>query len=336
MNEIAPGYRLGGFWKARRVLVTGASGFIGASLVAELLSLGAEVKGLDVRQPIVTEYLADLSDFDATLRAVLDCQPEIVFHLAAASQVTATASAPALAVRDNTVATANILEAVRRYDGAGNVVVASSDKAYGPQPQTRLAEDSPLKPVHIYDTTKAAADLLAQCYGEFYHLPVAITRMANVYGPGDMNSRRLVPSVLAAWLRGHEPVLRSDGNQIREFLYIGDAILGLLAVGKHRIEAPGAPKARVFNLGSPFRYSANALIPVLRAAFRSILPGAACKDPIILGGAQDETTAILLNSSEIYARLGWEAKTGPLVGIVQTTQWLAQWMNIAIHEPEGL
>jgi CDP-glucose 4,6-dehydratase len=338
MNEIAPGYRFGGFWKDRSVLVTGAAGFIGSALASELIRLDAFVSTLDVHDPQGMTYPVDLADYHATLRAVLDCQPEVIFHLAAASQVTAAASAPLLTVQDNIVATANLLEAARSYSGMTNVVVASSDKAYGPQPDEKLAENSALKPVHIYDTTKAAADLLAQCYGEFYHLPLAITRMANVYGPGDTNWRRLVPSVLLAWLRDMPPMLRSDGNQIREYVYIGDAVLGLLAVGRYRMETAMATRAMIFNLGSWHRHSANELLPIIRDVVKAVLPHATCPEPIVLGGARDETSAILLDSLEAFARLGWKATTVPGFGILQTALWLRDRLGlwIAADEPEGL
>ena len=110
------------------------------------------------------------------------------------------------------------------------VVVASSDKAYGPHDQLPYTEDAALQPIFPYDVSKAATDLIARSYWHTYRLPVAVTRFANLYGGGERNFSRLIPETVTAVLDGRRPVIRSDGSPERDFLYVEDAASAYLAI----------------------------------------------------------------------------------------------------------
>ena len=126
--------------------------------------------------------------------------------------------------------------------------MASSDKAYGSHDELPYREDFALQPAYPYDVSKAATDMIARSYAVTYDMPVAVTRLANVYGPGDVNWARLVPDTARALLRGERPVIRSDGTPERDYLYVEDAADAYLAVAGSLSDP--ANWGRAWNAGS--------------------------------------------------------------------------------------
>ena len=186
------------------VLVTGAQGFVGSWLAERLLEGGARVvvprrdaepesrfraEGIEDRCVIVH---ADLLDHEALLRILNEHEVSAVFHLAAQTIVGTANRSPLSTFEANVRGTYNLLEACRALTTIERVVVASSDKAYGQQDELPYREDSPLQPTFPYDVSKACADLIARSYATTYQLPIAVTRLANVYGGGDLNWSRIV------------------------------------------------------------------------------------------------------------------------------------------------
>ncbi|MGI8558494.1 MAG: NAD-dependent epimerase/dehydratase family protein [Solirubrobacteraceae bacterium] len=218
----------------RSVLVTGAYGLLGSWLVKALLESDTEVTvlrrddaprtplrrmGLDREINVVHD---DVSTAGVVARTLAEYEIDSVFHLAAQTIVLTANRSPMSTFETNIRGTWLLLEACRLH-GTSQVVVASSDKAYGSHTQLPYLEDHALQPKHPYDVSKAAADLLARSYWHTWQLPVAVTRLANLYGGGDTNGSRLVPEAIAAALAGRSPVVRSDGSPERDFLYVEDA-----------------------------------------------------------------------------------------------------------------
>src|SRR5690606_32777123 len=129
-----------------------------------------------------------------------------VFHLAAQALVSAANRSPVSTFEANIRGTYMLLEACRRADPQPAVVVASSDKAYGPHDTLPYTEDFPLQGVFPYDVSKSCTDLLARSYAHTYSMPVAVTRSANIYGPGDLNLSRIIPGTIVSILRGERPI----------------------------------------------------------------------------------------------------------------------------------
>ena len=219
----------------RAVLVTGADGLIGSHLSRALLEQGADVvvvrrdrppvsglelQGIDGR---VHTVAGDICDEGLIARTLAEYEIADVFHLAAQTQVGVAARAPRSTFETNIRGTWVVLEACR-VQGVESVIVASSDKAYGRHERLPYTEDAALAPIYPYDVSKAAADLIARSYWHTFGLPVAVTRLANVYGGGDLNRARLIPEAIGAALHGRAPVLRSDGSPERDFLYVDDAV----------------------------------------------------------------------------------------------------------------
>jgi CDP-glucose 4,6-dehydratase len=309
------------------VLVTGAQGFIGSWLVERLLGEGAAVvvprrevdegsrfrrEGLDAR----TEQVAmDLLDLPSLVRAVNEHEVREVFHLAAGTIVADANRSPMEAMDVNVRGTYNLMEACRVVGTPEAVVVASSYHAYARDADHALQEDSPLGSAWPYDVSKACADMIARCYAASWELPVAVTRLANVYGGGDLNYSRLVPDAARALVGGDAPVINSDGTPERDFVYVEDAVEAYLAVASALRE--GRHRGQAWNAGSG---ESVAVAEVVRR-----LVGASGRDlePDIRGErtARDDVDRQYLDSGAIARDLGWSPAWTLDEGLRKTYAW---------------
>lgn len=247
-------------WKDRRVLVTGATGMVGAWLVKDLLARDARVVTLvldadpqsellrsgDIRRTTVVN--GALEDFRALERAINVHEVEIVFHLGAQTLVGAAQRAPLSTFEANIRGTYHLLEACRLSSLVQAVVIASSDKAYGAVDGLPYTEAMPVAGRHPYDVSKSCADLLGQAYHHTYGLPVAIARCGNIYGGGDLNWSRIVPGTIRGLLHRQRPVLRSDGTYLRDYLYVKDATRAYLRLAERMDDE--RVRGAAFNFGT--------------------------------------------------------------------------------------
>ena len=232
------------FWRNKKVFVTGGTGFIGTYLVKKLIDEGAEVYclvhemlkdcnfvllGLDKRTNLI---YGNLLDFELIKFSLEKNNIDTVFHLAAQPLVQIALKNPAETIRTNVFGTLNILESCRQNNNIKRIIVASSDKAYGTHDELPYEEDFALRGVYPYDVSKSCADLLAQSYGKTYKMPVAITRLSNVYGGGDLNFDRIVPETIKHLLFNEPIIIRSDGKFIREFIYVKDAVAAYIELAE--------------------------------------------------------------------------------------------------------
>lgn len=325
-------------WQGRRVLVTGAYGFLASHLIEALLARGAEVVGL-VRDRPAESYLqlqgldqritlapGDLTDFEAVKRALLEGEAEVVFHLAAQAIVGLANRSPLSTFESNIRGTYLLLEACRelRQDGApiAAIVVASSDKAYGDQAQLPYTEDAPLLGLHPYDASKSCCDLLTRAMSKTYGLPAAVTRCANLYGPGDLNFSRIIPATMLSLLRRERPVIRSDGSPQRDYLYVGDCVEGYLALGEALLAGRGVGQAYNLGTGQP--------VSVLELVGEIIAVVGADLEPDVQGTASSEILHQYLDASRAAAELGWRARTGLRQGLRLAYEWYSRY-----HQAHG-
>ena len=262
-----------------------------------------------------TLALADLTDHDALVRVLNEHEVEEVFHLAAQAVVGHANRSPLGSWEANVRGTYTLLEACRALGNVRRVVVASSDKAYGDHDELPLREDFPLQPRHPYDVSKACTDLIARSYAHTYGLPLAVTRLANVYGPGDLNWSRIVPDTARALVRGERPVIRSDGTAERDYLYIEDAVEAYLAVAGSLDHAEQS--GRVWNAGC------GRPVPVLEMVRTLISVSGRAVEPDIRGKGtpRGEIERQYLDSSAIHRELGWEAKWELERGLRAAWEW---------------
>jgi len=255
------------------------------------------------------------AELDALGPVFAERSPRTVFHLAAQTQVGEANSAPLATWETNVRGTYMLLEAVREHAPEARVVVASSDKAYGAHDELPYREDFALKPAYPYDVSKAATDMIARSYAATYDMPVAVTRLANVYGPGDVNWARLIPDSARALVRGERPVIRSDGSPERDYLYVEDAAAAYLAVADS-LEDP-ALRGRAWNAGSGEPRS------VLEVVTRLIEVSGRSVEPDIQGSGvpHGEIDRQFLDSTAIRTELGWEPQWELERGLRVAWEW---------------
>ena len=319
------------FWRERPVAVTGATGFLGTHLVDALVELGASVVVL-VRDDLprtspasawlerVTVVRGAVEDHDVVSRFLGDYDVRTVFHLAAQSQVGAAVRLPRLTFEANVRGTWVLLDAARLCTSVEQVVVASSDKAYGAHAELPYREEMPLLGANPYDASKACADILAQSYHASFGLPVCTTRCGNLFGPGDLNWQRLVPGTVRSLLRDEPPLIRSDGTLVRDYLFVGDAVDGYLALVERMAGEPslhGLP----FNLSAEEPLSVFALVERLQSCAGTAL------EPHVLGTATHELQAQYLSAERARSLLGWEARTPLDDALRATIDWYRTYLE---------
>jgi CDP-glucose 4,6-dehydratase len=307
-----------------RAFVTGAYGLLGAWLVRALLDEGAAVTVLkrdeDPRSALLLLGLServnvvhgDVRDFDVLQRALADYEIDTVFHLAAQTIVGAANASPVPTFDANIRGTWTLLEACRLH-GEPKVVVASSDKAYGAHDALPYREDFALQPRFPYDVSKACTDLIARSYFHTFGLPVAVTRLANIYGGGDTNASRLVPETVAAALAGRAPVIRSDGTPQRDFLYVEDAAAAYLALAREIDRAAG----EAFNAGGERPVAVREVVELIcRLAGSDVAP-----DIRGTGTPSGEIARQFVDSSKLRALTGWRPRVELEEGLRRTVEW---------------
>jgi CDP-glucose 4,6-dehydratase len=255
------------------------------------------------------------AELDSLGPALAQYNPGTIFHLAAQTQVRKANRAPLTTWETNVRGTYMLLEAAREHDTATRVVVASSDKAYGTHHQLPYREDFALQASYPYDVSKAATDMIARSYAATYNMPVAVTRLANVYGPGDVNWDRVIPDTACALVRGERPVIRSDGTPERDYIYVEDAAEAYLAVATSL--ANPAFHGRPWNAGSGQPRSVIDVVErLIEISGRDVLPD--IRGSRVPHGEIDRQ---YLDSTAIRTELGWEPKWDLDGGLRAAWEW---------------
>jgi CDP-glucose 4,6-dehydratase len=238
-----------------------------------------------------------------------------VFHLAAQAIVGAANRNPVETFDSNIRGTWSVLEAARRTRGIEQILVASSDKAYGAHDQLPYDESMPLQGRHPYDVSKSCADLIAQSYAHTYKLPVCVTRCGNLFGGGDLNWNRIVPGTMRSVLEDTPPLIRSDGTMTRDYLYVQDGVNAYLHLAE-KLQQDASLAGQAFNFGH------NAPLSVLELV-QKILHVAGREDvqPVVLNEANNEIAHQYLDSSRAREQLGWKPEYSIEEGLRHTLDW---------------
>ena len=314
------------FWRDRPVFVTGGTGLVGSWLIKRLVEAGADVICLVRDWVPQSEFVragyiekvkvvrGDVRDRDMLERALGEFEIDTVIHLAAQTIVTIANRNPISTFETNIAGTWNILEASHRSPKVRQIVLASSDKAYGDQEILPYNEDTPLQGQHPYDVSKSAADLIAATYAKSYDLPVAITRCGNFYGGGDLNWNRIIPGTIRSILRGQAPIIRSDGEYIRDYFYVEDGAAAYMLLAEQLAMRPEL-KGQAFNFSNEIQVTVREIVESIIELMESNLK------PEILNEVSNEIRHQYLSAEKARRVLNWKPLFNLDQGLAMTIDW---------------
>lgn len=321
------------FWTDRPIFVTGATGLVGGWLVRSLLERRADVVCLVrdwvpqselVRDGLLDQVKVvrgDVRDQPLLERTLGEYETDTVLHLAAQTIVSIANRNPISTFETNIAGTWSLLEACRRSPTVKQIVVASSDKAYGEHEALPYSEASPLQGRHPYDVSKSCADLIAQSYAATYRLPVAVTRCGNFYGGGDLNWNRIVPGTIRSVLRGEPPVIRSDGQYVRDYFYAEDGAAANIVLAE---ALAGKPELA----GQAFNFSNESQVTVLEVVDRLLRLMNSDLKPEIRNEVTNEIRSQHLNASRAREVLQWKPLFSLDEGLRRTIDWYKAFFSI--------
>lgn len=320
------------FWLDRPTFVTGGTGLVGSWLIQRLLDAGADVICL-MRDWVpqseavrsnnlerVKVVRGDIRDRDMLERALGEFEVDTVIHLAAQTIVTIANRNPISTFETNIQGTWNLLEACRRSPKVKQIVIASSDKAYGDQKILPYDENTPLQGQHPYDVSKSAADLVAYTYAKSFQLPVAITRCGNFYGGGDLNWNRIIPGTIRSIIRGQRPVIRSDGNYIRDYFYVEDGAAAYMLLAEQLGTRPELA-GEAFNFSNEIQVSVREIVEHILTEMASEL------QVEIRNEVSNEIRHQYLSAEKARRELNWKPAFTLETGLLKTIQWYRNYFN---------
>lgn len=313
------------FYKNKRVLVTGADGFMGSHLTERLLAEGAKVsvyvrgsstigttqyalrniKHIENRlEEIITGNIASL---DAK-ELVIKNKPEIIFHLAADAYVPNSFTHPIEVMETNVIGTLNMLHAVKEGKGIKRIVCTSSSEIYGMTIGGSIDETHPLYPSSPYAASKVAADRYCYSYWFTYHLSIAIIRPFNTYGP--RHTYDVIPKFIELALKGEDLMVHGTGKQSRDFTYIDDMIDAFMIMGSHK-DAIG----RAINFGTGKAVTINYIAKKIKEISGSKSKIIHTKERIA------QVPKLLCNFSLAKKLFGWNPKIFVDEGLRRNIKW---------------
>jgi len=293
--------------------VAGGAGFLGSWVVHKLLlrganvvclvrerSLRSEIIGHDLlrRVRIVRGDIRDQAQLESILR---DHSIATLFHLAAQAIVGVANTNPAATLDINIAGTVALLEACRRSSGVKQIIVASSDKAYGDAGEQAYNEDMPLRGKHPYDVSKACSDMIVRSYAATFELPAIVTRCGNFYGPGDLNWNRVVPGTIRSLCEGMRPVIRSDGKYVRDYIYVEDAANAHIMLAE---KLSDKPRLR----GEAFNFSNETPVTVMELVEKIVALMGLHLIPEVRNETSNEIRHQMLSAAKARSEFGWRPR----------------------------
>ncbi|MFE9119478.1 GDP-mannose 4,6-dehydratase [Streptomyces sp. NPDC007172] len=321
-------------WHDRTVLVTGAEGFIGSTLVDLLVELGANVRAFVhykpyaekgflahlMNHPAVEMIAGDVRDAGRVSDAVAGC--DTVFHLAALIGIPYSYDSPGAYVQTNVVGTENIAEACRRHS-VRRLVHTSTSEVYGTALTAPISEEHPLQPQSPYSASKIGADMMALSHWHAFELPVTVVRPFNTYGPRQ-SARAVIPTILAQLHAGVREIKLGSVTPTRDFTYVTDTARGFLAVA----ECDRA-LGHTVNLGTGREIAIGDLAEALIAA--SGREASVVVDPARLRPSGSEVERLLSDNTRAREWAGWSPEVTLEEGLKRTSAWVEE--NLALFAP---
>jgi NAD dependent epimerase/dehydratase len=316
----------------RRVLVTGAAGFIGSNLVEYLVRRGDRVRAfvrynsrndygrLETCDPTVLAevevFTGDLTNPEAAIGAAVGC--DVVLHLGALIPIPYSYRHPREFVDANVTGTLNVLEAARRAD-VSRLVHVSSSEVYGTAMTVPISESHPLSPQSPYAATRVGADQLALTYWYAFRTPVVVARPFNTFGPRQ-SARAVIPTIISQAL-AREVIHLGDTATTRDFVYVEDTAAGINRCS----EVPGI-EGETFNLGTGREFSIADVVARVVDELGVDVP--VVTDPDRLRPPDSEVLRLVADASKAKRALGWSAETAFEEGLSQTIAWISAFRSL--------
>jgi NAD dependent epimerase/dehydratase len=313
-------------WKNRRVLVTGAGGFIGSHLAERLVQLGAHIRcflrytsqgslgwlSASAFRPELEVVYGDIRDYESVLHAVEGV--DVIFHLAALIGIPYSYHSPRSYVHTNIDGTLNILEAAKRQ-GTERIVCTSTSEVYGSATYVPIDENHRLQGQSPYSATKIGADKIAESYHLSFGLPISIARPFNTYGPRQ-SSRAVIPTIIMQAL-AQSSVKLGNLHSVRDFNFVSDTVEGFIAIA----ETP-ATIGKTLNIGSGTETSIHGLAEVIFE-----LMGMTCRvdvEDIRIRPEASEVDRLCANSLLLSQLTTWRPRVPLREGLTRTIEWIGQ------------
>lgn len=311
-------------FKEKKILITGISGFLGSSLASRLAELGADIYGI-VREQVCDFanrgykiITGDIQDIALIRRTIVENEIEICLHMAAIATVANCENKPIEVYETNIKGTWNVLEACRYGKKIQAVLIASSNLVLGEQQYLPHQEKQSLGEytgsLRPYEVSKHCSELLAKSYHLYYKIPVGIARFTNLYGPGDYNFSRIVPGTIRSIIRGEEAQIRGDGQNLRDYVYIEDAVEGCMLFVQKLLSARLEGETINFETGQLY-----SVIDVVERIIHIFGKDTKCK--ILFNCSRRDNMNQYLDNTKARRLLSWEPRYSLKEGLERSVEW---------------
>ena len=315
-------------WSRKKVLVTGAGGFIGSHLIERLLDLGANVKGfvrynsrndwglLEIIPPQKLDSLqivsGDLQDFDAVFSAVRDV--DVIFHLGSLISIPYSYIRPRDTIENNILSTLNILTAARDL-GVEKVVHTSSSEVYGTALYVPIDEKHPLQGQSPYSASKIGADKIAESFYCSFDLPVATIRPFNTYGPRQ-SARAIIPTIITQAIE-QEKIKLGSLFPTRDYTFVKDTVNGFISTAESKSSI-----GEVINIGSNFEISMGDLAQRISSLLNKDIK--IVQDSSRVRPFKSEVKRLWCDNTKAKRLLDWEPQVTLDEGLMETIEWISE------------
>ncbi len=315
-------------WSRKKVLVTGAGGFIGSHLIERLIDLGADVKGFarynsrndwGLLEIIPSQKLdslqiisGDLQDYDAVFSAVRDV--DVIFHLGSLISIPYSYIRPRDTIENNILSTLNILTAARDL-GVEKVVHTSSSEVYGTALYVPIDEKHPLQGQSPYSASKIGADKIAESFYCSFDLPVATIRPFNTYGPRQ-SARAIIPTIITQAIE-QEKIKLGSLFPTRDYTFVKDTVNGFISTAESKSSI-----GEVINIGSNFEISMGDLAQRISSLLNKDIM--IMQDSSRVRPLKSEVKRLWCDNAKAKRLLGWEPQVSLDEGLKETIEWISE------------
>lgn len=315
------------YWQDRNVLITGGTGFVGNWLAKDLVEReanvyilakdGEEIGKQDFSKEPKKIIFGDINQFSSIEKILFSNKINDIFHLAAQALPSEGIDHPRETIQTNVMGTTNLIDACRKSKEIKSIVIASSINAYGNSQKLPFTEETPFKKGFPYDVSKACTDEIARSFAETYNMPIKIARCSNIYGPGDLNFKRLAPKLIKCLIEDKGFILRNNGEHKRGFFYISDAIEGYKRLAESKV-----------NPGEAFNFGPDKPVKLIEFVNNLIkCSGKEYKKLNIISNTNKEITDQYHDSSKAKKTLNWNPKYHLKKGLEETFIWYEEYFK---------